>query len=54
MESPDQSDQLPEEGAPEYTDDDVAGDEGETENPGGADDGDEDPEQATGNPSGDD
>jgi hypothetical protein len=52
METPEQSDQLPESGADEYTEKDTAGpSKGESvENAGGADDGDEDPDQATGNP----
>jgi hypothetical protein len=51
MES-EQSDQLPESGADEYTEKDTAGpSKGESvENAGGADKDDEDPDQATGNP----
>jgi hypothetical protein len=47
-----QSDQLPESGPEEYTEEDTAGpSKGEsTENAGGSDKGDSDPDQATGNP----
>ena len=44
-----ESDQLPEEGAQEYTPDDD-GPDSKPENAGGADREDEDPDQATGNP----
>jgi hypothetical protein len=53
METPEESDQLPEEGAEDYTPDDK-GDgpsrDAAKESPGGADEGDSDPDQATGNP----
>jgi hypothetical protein len=53
METPEESDQLPEEGAEEYTPDDE-GDRSSRDpakkNAGGADKGDSDPDQATGNP----
>jgi hypothetical protein len=52
METPEQSDQLPESGAEEYTEKDTEGpSKGESaENAGAADGGDEEPDQATGNP----
>lgn len=50
MEKPAESDQLPEEGAPEYTRDDAAGETSDEGNPGGRSDSDSDAGDATGNP----
>lgn len=52
MDTEEESDQLPEEGADSYTPDDDSGAErgSAQSNPGGADKGDEDADDATGNP----